>query len=293
MDVVDVDALRASTPSVQGPVCVLVPPATGDPLAEVAERLGIDAAAVERTRRSTHRRPLARVDDGSVSVVAFATPDAGGLVEVHFHVGERGLLVLCPEPVEGSIRSAVAQVEGSPGEALAASLVALARLSEEAVDALAEVVLALDAGGAGLTSGAVRRSISRTRGQLFGLQQLWRAHAQVLWSDDTLAEALPTAARRRLRAVHGIYESASTAAGQLYALLGDTLSRQATVISERLTLAAVVFLPLTVSTGFFGMNFGWMTRHIGSPAAFLVLGVVLPLTLVTVTLAGARWLVRD
>ena len=38
-------------------------------------------------------------------------------------------------------------------------------------------------------------------------------------------------------------------------------------------LIATIFLPLTVATGFFGMNFGWMVAHIDSRGAFLVLGV--------------------
>jgi len=40
-----------------------------------------------------------------------------------------------------------------------------------------------------------------------------------------------------------------------------------------LTLVATIFLPLTSITGFFGMNFFWMTEHIKSFLAFALLGV--------------------
>jgi Mg2+ and Co2+ transporter CorA len=65
------------------------------------------------------------------------------------------------------------------------------------------------------------------------------------------------------------------------------------VISERLTLVAVIWLPLTVSTSFFGMNFGWLTTHIGSARAFVLLGIVLPLAVVAASVAQARLLTRD
>ena len=71
-------------------------------------------------------------------------------------------------------------------------------------------------------------------------------------------------------------------------MLGDTLSRQAAVINERLTLVTVVFLPLTVISSFFGMNFAWMVDHIGSAADFVVLGIVLPVAVAAVTLLGVR-----
>ena len=64
------------------------------------------------------------------------------------------------------------------------------------------------------------------------------------------------------------------------------------MISERLTLVTVIFLPLTVGSSFFGMNFGWMTDHIGSAAAFAVLGIVAPLVLVGVVVLTARRLSR-
>jgi magnesium transporter len=41
---------------------------------------------------------------------------------------------------------------------------------------------------------------------------------------------------------------------------------------KTLTIIATIFLPLSFITGFFGMNFGWMTGHIDSFWDFVVLG---------------------
>jgi magnesium transporter len=53
----------------------------------------------------------------------------------------------------------------------------------------------------------------------------------------------------------------------------STVSNRMNVVIERLTVVATIFLPLTVVTGFFGMNFGWLVGHIGSAAEFWGLGV--------------------
>ena len=118
------------------------------------------------------------------------------------------------------------------------------------------------------------------------------APAEYLSRDEPLAEAVSDNPRRVLRRARTIFDASGTTAAQLYALLGDTLSRQSTVINERLTLVAVIFFPLTVSTGFFGMNFDWLVSNIGSLPAFLMLGILLPIAL-GVTLVGARWLTRE
>ena len=77
---------------------------------------------------------------------------------------------------------------------------------------------------------------------------------------------------------------------QIYSSMSDhNLNR----VSERLTLVATVFLPLTFTVGFFGQNFGWLVRHVDSFGDFLLwgvgIGLVAPLVLIYVLFLRAGW----
>jgi hypothetical protein len=194
METISSEALAAQ-PSLSMPVCVLVPAASAEPLGDTARWLGADALMAEQLTRSIHRRPLAHVQGQQISVVAFATMEPSQPMQVHLHAGERGLLVLCPDQVADVVRQAVASVDGQPVVALVTVLLALARLSEEAVASLSELALALNEKATRLTSGVERRNISRARARLFTLQQLWTGHGQLLQSDGALAEAVPEIAQ--------------------------------------------------------------------------------------------------
>ena len=76
----------------------------------------------------------------------------------------------------------------------------------------------------------------------------------------------------------------------------DIVQSYATAIAKRqgeqinrLTVVSLLFLPITFLTGFFGMNFDWMINTLGSPAAFFLLGILLPTASVIVTVL---WLKR-
>jgi Mg2+ and Co2+ transporter CorA len=89
-----------------------------------------------------------------------------------------------------------------------------------------------------------------------------------------------------------VFDANRSTAARLHAMLGDLLAEQGAVVNERLTLVATIFLPLTLATGFFGMNFGWMQERTGSLAAFALLGVVLPALATAATLVLVRRLTR-
>jgi Mg2+ and Co2+ transporter CorA len=133
--------------------------------------------------------------------------------------------------------------------------------------------------GHSYSSAPERRQINQMRAQFMGLQQLYTAHARLLASDEDLARAVPDSEARLLRRARTAYEGAADSAARLYAFLGDALTQQSLIASERLTLVATIFLPLTVITAFFGMNFGWMVERIGTATAFVLLGLVAPVLL--------------
>jgi magnesium transporter len=292
VEVIDGTTVKRYGIAPAGGVCVVVPPSAPREVITAATWVGADAATAEQALASSHRWPVAQAAGRRISVITFATAEDFTSQEVHLHVGRRGLVAVCPEALMPVLREAVSRVRRGPEEAILAVLLMLAHQAAAAVQDLSAEANRLDQGSIGLAADAQRRTVSGLRHRLIALQQLWNAHHVMCTMDDALADALSRAGRRRLRQSGAIFEASAAAAAQVYALLGDTLDRYSAVISERLTLVTVIFLPLTVSSGFFGMNFGWMTDHIGSAAAFAVLGIVAPLALVGLTVLTARRISR-
>lgn len=81
----------------------------------------------------------------------------------------------------------------------------------------------------------------------------------------------------------------------LFELYMAALDNRQNIIMKQFTVIAGIFLPLSVLTGFFGMNFGWMVREISDGTAFLLLGVVLPLLILVAILSviASRGMFRE
>jgi len=95
-------------------------------------------------------------------------------------------------------------------------------------------------------------------------------------------------ARRRVRDLEGHLARATEAAASTRQTIAEALSLYLSIAAESLTRIATVLLPLTVVSGFFGMNFTWMVDHIDSFWAFAVFGV----GGMVVSVAGVRFYLR-
>ena len=235
------------------------------------------------------RRPLVHVDDSHVAVLIFVADGWDSRRRIFLVAGGDLLVVVGDASSRDLARSAVTAAR-HPVDGLAKTLAAVARAAEMELNRRSDAETDTELAGFSnrLISGDVRREVSRRRARLFEWRQLYAGQARLLDDDEPLADMLGDEARRLLRPARGSFQYAADVADRLYAALGDVLAEQNALASQRLTLVSTVFLPLTVTTGFFGMNFGWLTDHIGTPAAFVMFGVVVPVLFVLGSLGFVR-----
>ena len=149
--------------------------------------------------------------------------------------------------------------------------------------ALEDVELRLDALAASSTEGhggLPRAALRDTVVTLTTMRRLLTAEQGALERAGVEIAALPgfetddeTYFNRLGKQVDRQLASIDAAANALGMLLDLQLNERAYVVS----VLATIFVPLTLVTGYFGMNFGWLVDRIDSPIAFWLLGITLPI----------------
>ncbi|MEU5532874.1 CorA family divalent cation transporter [Streptomyces sp. NPDC020362] len=86
------------------------------------------------------------------------------------------------------------------------------------------------------------------------------------------------------RLVHTDIESLQDASRRAFASYSTLVSGEQNAVINRLAIVSVIFLPLSFLTGFFGMNFTYLTDELESKAVFWLLAIGLQVVVVCVAL---------
>ena len=267
-------------------------------LTALARRFGWHPLAVEDTREFGQRPKLDRYGDHMLLVFygaaglgsgahADGEEDRPALVEVHLLVSGDWIVTVrrrrCAA-LEALRRRLAAEHEPEREEfvvyrildALTDTFFPLLDAIDERIDALEDAILVE-------ASDRQLQAVFQLKRQLGGLRRVvtpQRDRAQR--TIDALAElpGLSLSSRDWFRDVYDHLIRVSDLVDSYRDLLTglmdvylSTTSNRMNAVMKQLTLVSTVFLPITALTGFFGMNFGWLVGHIGSFAAFLVLGI--------------------
>jgi magnesium transporter len=281
---------------------------TDEQLAELGEILGLPPLAVEDSQGFGER---AKIDDygDRLLIVFYGAQREGGrydAVEVHIHLSHGRIVTVhrgrC-EPLE-SVRRLHAHSDQEIVyrilDALSESVLTILRSIEAEATRLEDVAFEHP-------TAADRREIVMMRGRLFRLLQVIVPQRDMLATGaDAIERVLgiePGQAHHPFADIRDDLVLAVNLSAYSRELLAEALnvhlqatSNRLNTIATRLTVLAGIFVPLTLITGFFGQNFGWMVDHISSFTAFLILGiggVVIPGSVIWLWLRRAGYLDND
>jgi magnesium transporter len=266
-------------------------------LDQIGGLLEIPALAIQDTKEFGQRP---KIDDyGARVLIVFYGAHEGEPVEVHVHVSGDEVVTVRRAPCAhlGAARDrAIKDPSHTEQDVVYRVLEALASSLRLLVDTRAEEVRRLEDVAFERPSGTDRRRMSELRSQLFRIQQLVVPQRDMLARGGDLLETLPglerDIARHPFRDVHDDLVLTANEIDYLRELLAESINVLINQMAGRLTIVATIFLPLTFATGFFGMNFGWLVRHINSAATFFVLGVagmIVPLVVALILLVRAGY----
>jgi len=258
---------------------------TNDELAELGDLLALPPLAVEDSQEFGQR---AKIDDyGDRLLIVFygalRRDEEYDAVEVHLHLA-RGRIVTVhrgPSPQLDSVRASPPHSDNEIVyrilDAFSESLLTVLRDIESEVSELEQNAFVKP-------TDVDRRRIVMMRGRLFRLLQVIVPQRDMLAGGAEVIERVlgigagqahhPFADIRDdlVLAVNLIAYCRELLAEALNVYLQAT-SNRLNEVATRVSVLATILVPLTIITGFFGQNFGWLVDHIDSLAAFLIWGI--------------------
>jgi magnesium transporter len=265
---------------------------THEELADIQARFGLHDLAVEDAE-SFHLRPkFEQFDDGSVYFVVLRTAryveeteeiDFG---EVAVFMSTR-FVITVRQGAASDLHAARTRLERRPELLAEGPASVLWAIVDKVVDDYAPVVQGLE-GDIEEVEATVFSGSAAPNERIYFLRReatdFYRAVHPLLGPLDAIERgAFPrigTTLRPYFRDVNDhlkLVEEEIVAHRELLAVMLQAnmavMSVEQNETAKRLTIIATIFLPLTFITGFFGMNFAWMTGKITSLWVFLVFGI--------------------
>jgi magnesium transporter len=306
MEILDrIDAARIRTLCERGEFFWLDLEAPSDEeLAEVGLLLSLPPLALEDSREFRQRPKIDDYGD-RLLIVFYGVPERGRMqvFEVHFHVSAGFVCTVHRVPSE-ALQSVRGTHPRSPEDLIYRLLDSLSETFLTRLRAIEQEVVALEERAFERPTGAGHRRITELRGRLFRLQQIVEPQRDMLAAGGALLEHLPglehDEARHPFRDVHDDLVLAAGLIAYCREILGEALtvylqstSNRLNEIATRLTLLASIVVPLTLVTGFFGQNFGWLVGQVDTLTTFLIWGIggmVVPVIVIVVLLRRAGYL---
>jgi magnesium transporter len=268
-------------------------------LREVQERFGLHELAVEDAQNLHLRPKLERYNDGEILFAVFRTAryldeeEEVEFGEVAVFVSKR-FVISVRQGAGSGFANARRRLESRPDLLKEGPAAALWAIFDTIVDDYAPVVEGLDRDVEEVEATVFSGETAPTE-RIYLLRreatEFYRAVHPLLSPLDALERGVHLNVSRELAQFFRDVNDHVKLINEEVAALRDTLamilqanmaviSNEQTVINVHqnetmkvLTLVATIFLPLTFVTGFFGMNFDWMTGHIKSFWSFAIAGL--------------------